>query len=81
MKSNACTQKDQCIAGIARVYQKIKDLLKEYESKNPIYLNAGDNFQGTLWYNLLRWNVTADFIKKLKPAAMVSFLDSIFKIL
>lgn len=70
MKSNVCTQKDQCIAGIARVYQKIKDLLKEYESKNPIYLNAGDNFQGTLWYNLLRWNVTADFIKKLKPAAM-----------
>lgn len=72
MKSNACTAKDQCIAGIARVYQKIQDLLKEYKSKNAIYLNAGDNFQGTLWYNLLRWQVTADFITKLKPTAMVS---------
>nr|XP_029731857.1 apyrase-like [Aedes albopictus] len=70
MKSNACTAKDQCIAGIARVYQKIQDLLKEYKSKNAIYLNAGDNFQGTLWYNLLRWEVTADFITKLKPTAM-----------
>ncbi|XP_062559628.1 apyrase-like [Armigeres subalbatus] len=70
MKSNACTQKDQCIAGIARVYHKIKELLQEYKDRNAIYLNAGDNFQGTLWYNLLRWEVTADFITKLKPVAM-----------
>lgn len=73
MKSNTCAPKDkgQCIAGIARVYHKIKELLKEHEKKNPIYLNAGDNFQGTLWYNLLRWEVTAAFITKLPPVAMV----------
>lgn len=76
LKSNNCTATERstvgCIAGISRVYTTIKRLLKEYQSKNAIYLNAGDNFQGTLWYNLLRWNVTASFIKKLRPAVMVS---------
>lgn len=54
------------------MYHTIKQLKSEYKTKNPLYLNAGDNFQGTLWYNLLRWNVTAYFIKELPPDAMVS---------
>ncbi|XP_055626633.1 apyrase-like [Toxorhynchites rutilus septentrionalis] len=74
LKSNNCTATERstvgCIAGISRVYTTIKRLLKEYRNKNVIYLNAGDNFQGTLWYNLLRWNVTAAFIKKLRPTVM-----------
>lgn len=37
---------------------------------NPIYLNAGDNFQGTLWYNIGRWNVTVQFLNMLKADAM-----------
>ncbi|XP_053668101.1 apyrase-like [Anopheles marshallii] len=69
-KSSDCTDPKECIAGIARVYHTIKKLKNEYKSKNPLYLNAGDNFQGTLWYNLLRWNVTAHLIKKLPPDAM-----------
>lgn len=74
LKSNNCTVSERsagsCIAGIARVYTVIRDLLHKYKHQNAIYLNAGDNFQGTLWYNLLRWEVTAEFIKKLRPAAM-----------
>uniref|UniRef100_A0A182QEC4 Apyrase n=1 Tax=Anopheles farauti TaxID=69004 RepID=A0A182QEC4_9DIPT len=69
-KSAVCTNPKECIAGIARVYHTIKQLKKDYQSKNPLYLNAGDNFQGTLWYNLLRWNVTAHLIKLLPPDAM-----------
>uniref|UniRef100_A0A182JW73 Apyrase n=1 Tax=Anopheles christyi TaxID=43041 RepID=A0A182JW73_9DIPT len=69
-KSASCTNSKECIAGIARVYHTIKQLKREYKEKNPLYLNAGDNFQGTLWYNLLRWNVTAYFIKELPPDAM-----------
>ncbi|XP_053689491.1 apyrase-like [Sabethes cyaneus] len=74
LKSKACSEKDRksgsCIAGIARLYHMINKLRADYKSLNPIYLNAGDNYQGTLWYNLLRWNVTAEFIKKLKPTVM-----------
>lgn len=39
---------------------------------NPIYLNAGDNFQGTPWYTFGRWNVTAQFLNMLKADAVVS---------
>uniref|UniRef100_A0A182JC40 Apyrase n=1 Tax=Anopheles atroparvus TaxID=41427 RepID=A0A182JC40_ANOAO len=69
-KSTTCSNSKECIAGIARVYQTIKELKAKYKSQNPLYLNAGDNFQGTLWYNLLRWNVTAQLIKQLPPDAM-----------
>lgn len=41
---------------------------------NPIYLNAGDNFQGTFWYNVGRWNVTSYFLNLLPADAFVSFL-------
>lgn len=50
----------------------IKQLLKIREHINPIYLNAGDNFQGTLWYSLGRWNVTCEFLNMLKADAVVS---------
>uniref|UniRef100_A0A2M3ZYQ6 Apyrase n=2 Tax=Nyssorhynchus TaxID=44543 RepID=A0A2M3ZYQ6_9DIPT len=69
-KSSACLKSSECIAGIARVYHTIKSLKEQYKAQNPLYLNAGDNFQGTLWYTLLRWNVTAHFIKQLPPDAM-----------
>lgn len=39
------------------------------ERVNPIYLNAGDNFQGTLWYNIGRWNVTNQFLNMLPADA------------
>ncbi|RZC32902.1 5 nucleotid C, Metallophos, and/or PGA cap domain containing protein [Asbolus verrucosus] len=35
------------------------------ERPNPLLLNAGDNFQGTLWYIVHRWNVTQHFLNKL----------------
>uniref|UniRef100_A0AAG5DNP5 Apyrase n=1 Tax=Anopheles atroparvus TaxID=41427 RepID=A0AAG5DNP5_ANOAO len=72
--SAICRPTDQaagrCVAGLARVYGTIKRLRQEYATKNPIYLNAGDNFQGSLWYTLLRGNVTADLIKALPPDVM-----------
>ncbi|KFB46765.1 hypothetical protein ZHAS_00014767 [Anopheles sinensis] len=72
--SGVCKASDQaaglCIAGIARVYGTIKKLQSDYASLNPVYLNAGDNFQGSLWYTLLRGTVTADLIKALPPKVM-----------
>lgn len=54
----------------------VKKLIEEQEDLNPIYLNAGDNFQGTLWYNIGRWNVTKEFLNMLPADAMVSLLSS-----
>ncbi|XP_053681182.1 apyrase-like [Anopheles nili] len=61
---------ERCIGGYARVVSRVKSLQQEYADRNPIYLNAGDNFQGTLWYTLLRWNVTAHFLNMLPADVM-----------
>lgn len=61
-----------CIGGYARILTVVKQLLKEREDKNPLYLNIGDNFQGTLWYELLGWEVTSHFLNILPADATVS---------
>lgn len=70
LQANSCDgTQESCIGGYARVVTKVKELLARTD-KNPIYLNAGDNFQGTLWYNIGRWNVTAQFLNMLRADAM-----------
>lgn len=71
MGSSTCKEGDACIGGYARVVSKVKELLVTKSSKNPIYLNAADNYQGTLWYNIYRWNVTSYFLNLLPADAMV----------
>lgn len=71
VNSNSCNpETETCIGGYARVVTKTKELLAEKASLNPIFLNAGDNFQGTLWYNIGRWNVTSQFLNMLDADAM-----------
>lgn len=74
--SNACTTPGSCIGGYARVVTKVKELMNTHSDKNVVYLNAGDNFQGTLWYNIGRWQVTSEFLNMLPADAIVSFFKS-----
>lgn len=64
--STSCKEKlgQICIGGIARVMTMVKELkqARENENKNPIFLNIGDNFVGTLWYELFGWNVTSHML-------------------
>lgn len=53
----------------------VKSLLEARKNTNPLYLNAGDSFQGTLWYNIGRWNVTSQFLNMLKADAMVYHIN------
>lgn len=57
------------MGGIARISTAVNRLLKE--RPNAIFLNAGDHYQGTLWYTVHRWNVTATFMNMLPHDAMV----------
>ncbi|PVF98209.1 Metallo-dependent phosphatase [Serendipita vermifera] len=43
-----CTPGNECISGYARIKQKIKDLRETVT--DPVVLNAGDEFQGTLFF-------------------------------
>ncbi|CAH2238890.1 jg13698 [Pararge aegeria aegeria] len=58
---------NSCLGGFPRLYKKIESLRK----KQPysILLNAGDSFQGTYWYRLLKWNVTQEFMNLLEHDA------------
>lgn len=43
--------------------------------KSPIpclFLNAGDTYQGSIWYNVFKWKVVAKFLNILAPNATVS---------
>ena len=68
--SNTCKEGDECIGGYARVVAKVKEL--KGNSPNPIYLNVGDNFQGTFWYNHFRWNASQHFLNLLPADVMVN---------
>ncbi|CAH2094001.1 unnamed protein product [Euphydryas editha] len=52
-----------CLGGFPRLFKKIELLRKE--KPDSILLNAGDSFQGTYWYSLLKWNVTQEFMNLL----------------
>ncbi|KAJ8983905.1 hypothetical protein NQ317_006709 [Molorchus minor] len=64
-----CKESDKCIGGFSRLYKQIRNIL----DKNPasLLLNAGDNFQGTLWYTIGKWNVTQQLLNKLPFDAFV----------
>ena len=70
LQTSACKEGERCIGGYARVVSKVKQLLAERTAVNPIYLNAADNYQGTLWYNVHRWNGTSFFLNKVVADAM-----------
>uniref|UniRef100_A0A336LSS0 apyrase n=1 Tax=Culicoides sonorensis TaxID=179676 RepID=A0A336LSS0_CULSO len=67
--SAECKTNVKCIGGYARLVYMVKHLQETHE--NPLYLNAGDNFQGTPWYTMFKWNVTKHFLNLL-PADVIT---------
>lgn len=65
-----CKDDEKCIGGYARAVTVIKEL--QSVRANPIYLNAGDNFQGTFWFTIGGWNVTSQFLNMLDADVVVS---------
>lgn len=62
-----CTDKDkkagQCYGGVARITSKVKEL-KENHS-HALFMNAGDFYQGTAWYSILKYNIVAAVMEKM----------------
>ncbi|CAB3222173.1 unnamed protein product [Arctia plantaginis] len=59
-----CKSNDSsCVGGFARLYYEIQDLLRE--KPQALVLDAGDTYQGTYWYTLLKWNITQKFINMI----------------
>ena len=64
--------KGQCFGGMARHVTIVRDIRDSAD--NVLYLNAGDFFQGTLWYTYYKGLATAYFANKLGIDAAVSVL-------
>lgn len=45
-----------------------------------IFLNAGDSYQGTIWYTVYKWRIVSAFIDLLGLDTMVIFIQ-LYKIL
>ncbi|KAF4521723.1 hypothetical protein B566_EDAN012171 [Ephemera danica] len=56
-------EKGLCYGGIARVVTKVNELKDSLP--NPLLLNGGDTFQGTLFYSLFKWNISVEFMNRV----------------
>ena len=68
-----CTHADsiakKCFGGVARRQTAIKDIRATH--RNVLLLDAGDQFQGTVWFTIYKGLATAFFMNKLGYDAMV----------
>ncbi|KAM3963824.1 apyrase [Aphomia sociella] len=60
---------EACVGGFARLYTAVMQAMEA--EPDSLLLNGGDTFQGTIWYNFLRWNVTQHFMNMLPHDAHV----------
>ena len=65
---------NKCYGGIARLAAAIKEIRANAikENRHVILLNAGDIFQGTVWYSKYKWRQMARFTNILNITAAVS---------
>ena len=65
-----CTS--NCFGGVARRQTIVKEIRQSH--RNVLFLDGGDQFQGTLWFTYYRGNATKFFMQKLGYDIMVLFL-------
>ena len=62
--------KGECFGGVARLKAAIDTQRQAMTGKNVLLLNAGDNFQGSLFYTTYKGAVEAEFLNLMKFDAM-----------
>jgi 2',3'-cyclic-nucleotide 2'-phosphodiesterase (5'-nucleotidase family) len=71
-----CSPDHSCFGGAARMKTKIEELRSEH--RNTLLLDAGDQFQGTLWFTHYGGRVTYTMMNLLGYDAMVYIYIHIF---
>lgn len=74
--SGKCSAGGPCFAGVARRFTKVSEIRKK--EKNVLFLDAGDQFQGTIWFNYYKGAEAAHFMNKLGYDAMVKYYLNMF---
>lgn len=73
-----CSDEDsadgKCFGGVARRQTKVKDIFKSHGRDNVLFMDAGDQFMGTLWFTVYRGMAAAQFMNELDYDVMVTFI-------
>ena len=64
----------ECFGGVARIQTVVKQTREDVE--NVLFLDGGDQFQGTSWFQFYEGDAAAHFMNLLEYDAMVSQLNS-----
>lgn len=67
--STKCLNASQCVGGVARLYTKVQQIRRE--EPNVLLLDAGDQYQGTIWFTVYKGIEVAHFMNILRYDAMV----------
>lgn len=67
--SGKCPASGRCFAGVARRFTKVSEI--RIKEKNVLFVDAGDQFQGTVWFNYYKGAEAAHFMNKLGYDVMV----------
>ncbi|XP_043280617.1 protein 5NUC-like [Venturia canescens] len=70
--STKCLMRDaaarKCYGGFARIATLVRQARK---STTPtLFLNAGDTYQGSIWFNVHKWRIVSKFLNILSPDAI-----------
>ncbi len=72
---STCSAEDEtegkCFGGAARLVTAVRETREELDGQNVLFLNAGDNFQGSLFYTTYKGAVEAEFLNLMGTDAMV----------
>lgn len=70
--SGTCGKGSPCFAGVARRATMVKRIRSS--ERNVLLLDAGDQFQGTVWFNYYKGAEAVHFMNKLRYDAMVGMI-------
>jgi 5'-nucleotidase len=68
-----CTS-DNCYGGVARMKTKVEEVRRLFP--NTLFVDAGDQFQGTLWFSHYGGNISATMMNELGYDVMVRLIDT-----
>jgi 5'-nucleotidase len=67
--STKCNNASLCVGGVARLFTKVEQIRRA--ESNVLLLDAGDQYQGTIWFTVYKGTEVAHFMNALRYDAMV----------
>lgn len=68
--SSKCVNASRCVGGVARLYTQVQRI--RTSEPHVLLLDAGDQYQGTIWFTVYKGAEVAHFMNALGYDAMVS---------